>query len=502
MGEKTHAGSHERPSPALARRDLDDLVLKAVAAGRSRASQLVEEPTTRSDSPDDVEEFIYELGRKVPLRVTNRSTPYQLLDSLFVVVSAIPTCWLAWVLLREGFHISPGRLVYLVVFWLVLTYMALPRIHQILSILYVPDYYIGRSRTADGILGDPVNLAFLGEEEDVHLAMRAAGWTMADEITLSSAAKIVFASVFRRSYPSAPVSPLYLFGHPQAFSYQQEVDGDPSQRHHIRFWPVPEGWVLPGGYKVDWLAAATFDRAVGLSLFTLQVTHKIDENIDLERDHVVRSIRRACPIVSVGVIADAQTAYHSRNGGGDRVITDGHMPVLDVNAMNEEGLVYFEDAAWKHERVLRSSREVAARAREVGRFRVRDHHLPPPAMIGASILVGLHLLEFAVAGFLLVTQNHLEQAVNFTIYDSPLAGVGFFLVAAVMAICLVGTLRRRKWMRLVLLLVMTGTAMVRLIETVDTDAVQTSLWLTSATLAVLAILALTSPTVRKWVRAE
>ena len=332
----------------------DEDVLRAVAAGRSQASLEVSEPATPSQDPDEVEQLIYKLGRKVPLQVTNRHTPYQLLDSLFVLASAILTCWLAWVLLREGFHISLVRLVYLVVFWLVLTYLALPRLHQILSLLYVPDYYIGRSRTADGILGDPVNVAFLGEEEDIHIAMNAAGWTLADDITLSSSAKIVIGALFKRSYPAAPVSPLYLFSHPQAFAYQQEVDGDPSQRHHIRFWPVPEGWVLPGGYKVDWLAGATFDKAVGLSLFTFQVTHKIDANIDLERDHVVRSIRRSCPQAKVAVIADAQTAYHSRNGGGDRIVTDGHLPVLDVNAMNEEQLVRYEDGAWHHRHTLAS----------------------------------------------------------------------------------------------------------------------------------------------------
>jgi hypothetical protein len=36
----------------------------------------------------------------------------------------------------------------------------------------------------------------------------------------------------------------------------------------VRFWPVPDGWRLPGGFQVGWLAAATYDRAVGISLFT------------------------------------------------------------------------------------------------------------------------------------------------------------------------------------------------------------------------------------------
>ena len=35
-----------------------------------------------------------------------------------------------------------------------LAYLLLPRIHQILTALYVPDYFIGRTRTSDGLLGD------------------------------------------------------------------------------------------------------------------------------------------------------------------------------------------------------------------------------------------------------------------------------------------------------------------------------------------------------------
>ena len=78
-----------------------------------------------------------------------------------------------------------------------------------------------------------------------------------------------------------------LFGRKQSFAYQKEVEGNPAQRHHVRFWYCPPGWSLPGGGHVDWLAAATYDRAVGLSALTLQVTHKIDADIDIERNYVV-----------------------------------------------------------------------------------------------------------------------------------------------------------------------------------------------------------------------
>ena len=218
----------------------------------------------------------------------------------------------------------------LVVFWVLLTYLLLPRVHRILTRLYVPGYFIGRARTSDGLLGDPVNLGLRGHEAQIHAAMTRAGWTRADDVTLRSGLRILTSTLTRRSYHEAPVSPLHLFDRQQDFAYQQEVAGSPSKRHHVRFWRCPDGWMLPGGYTVDWLAAGTYDKSVGLSLFTLQVTHKIEEDTDIERDYIVETVKKGSPEVDVEVIENFSTGYHSRNGGGDLIITDGDLPIIDV----------------------------------------------------------------------------------------------------------------------------------------------------------------------------
>ena len=125
------------------------------------------------------------------------------------------------------------------------------------------------------------------------------------------------------------MSPLHLFERQQDFAYQQEVAGSPSKRHHVRFWRCPTTGCCPG-VVVDWLAAGTYDRSVGLSLFTLQITHKIEEDTDVERDFIVTTVVDADPAVEVEVIKNFSTGYHSRNGGGDLIETDGHLPILDV----------------------------------------------------------------------------------------------------------------------------------------------------------------------------
>lgn len=254
------------------------------------------------------------------------------LDGALFVAAGLLTVWLAYLTLQEG--IQPGwPALLVVVFWGMVAYLVLPRMHRILTRIYVPDYFIGRTRTADGLLGDPINLALLGEAEQVHAAMRSAGWSLADELTFTTGWRIVASSLRRRTYRSAPVSPLFLFQRRQDFAYQQEVSGSPNQRHHVRFWRCPDGWPLPGGARVDWLAAGTYDRSVGLSLFTLQITHKIAEDVDVERDHIVDGLQRADPAVRVRVIEDFGAGYHARNGGGDRITTDGHLPIVDLTGL-------------------------------------------------------------------------------------------------------------------------------------------------------------------------
>lgn len=259
-----------------------------------------------------------------------------LLDEFFFVFAGLAAIWLAWLLLTETFHLGWWGILLAVLFWGLLAYLVLPRVHRVLTTIYVPDYFIGRTRTSDGLLGDPVNLALMGEEPQLHAAMRRAGWTMADPVTLRSSLRIVTSTITRRSYHEAPVSPLFLFGRMQDFAYQQEVEGNPAKRHHVRFWRTPDDWLLPGGARVEWLAAGTFDRAVGLSLFTLQVTHKIDADTDIERDFIVKSVLDTSPDAVLEVLRDFSTGYHSRNGGGDTIRTDGHLPVLDLRGVHTD----------------------------------------------------------------------------------------------------------------------------------------------------------------------
>jgi hypothetical protein len=316
-------------------------------------------------------------------------------DGLLFGFAGLAAVWLAYLLVRVG--VRPGwPLLLLLPFWLLVTYLTLPRVHRILTWVYVPGYFIGRTRTSDGLLGDPVNLALRGSEAEVHAAMTAAGWTRADDLSLRTGLRTVSSTLRRESYTAAPVSPLHLFDRQQDFAYQQQVAGNPSQRHHVRFWRCPDGWFLPGGSAVDWLAAGTYDRSVGLSLFTLQVTHKIEADTDVERDFIVATITGAVPDVEVEVIRHFSSGFHARNGGGDRIETDGDLPVIEVGPSPHPP-------------------EAAA----TGRTDSRDRR-PAQTAFGAGVALVRSLLFLLAAGAVLVAPETLARL---TRTQSDLAGL-------------------------------------------------------------------------------
>ncbi|MGQ7297460.1 LssY C-terminal domain-containing protein [Quadrisphaera sp. KR29] len=276
------------------------------------------------------------MSRTPGRRRTRTAALLALVDGGFTLLGAAAAGWLALLTVQR---IASGGLRdwwLVAVLWLLLAYLLLPRLHGLLTRVYVPDYFIGRTRTYEGLLGDPVNAAVLGTTEDLHSAMTRGGWQLADELGFRSGLRTVTSTLARRTYATAPVSPLFLFGRSQDLTYQQEVQGSPARRHHVRFWRTPPGWRLPGGARVDWVAAGTYDRRVGLSAFTLQVTHKIDVDTDAERDHLVATVLAGSPEARVRTLRHFSSGYHSRNGGGDAIRTDGHLPVLDLADVVDE----------------------------------------------------------------------------------------------------------------------------------------------------------------------
>ncbi len=374
----------------------------------------------------------------VKTKKEKKASIYLLLDRGLTVYGFLLVFAYAIILLILSFRMELSSIVILIIFWLILTYIAFPRLHSFFTNMYLPDYFLSRTKTGDGILGDPVNLAFLGSEEDIHTAMCKSGWTKADPITLRSSLGIVLSTLKHTTYPEAPVSSLYLFNKKQDFAYQMEVNGSATQRHHVRFWKVPDGWKLPGGKRVDWLAAGTFDKGVGLSAATLQVTHKIDKEIDKERDFIIESLLYTDNDITVDVIEEFTIPYCDENGGGDSIETDGNMPVVNVNGA--------EKRAYKKSTELIQKETVLS----VNKNKVLNKELPPKSLLFVGFFTIFKLIIIALSFTLIL---FIEGFNNPKSLERLILIIALFVGGLINLILYILTLKKYKWSRLLFLII-------------------------------------------------
>jgi len=211
-----------------------------------------------------------------------------------------------------------------IVGWLVVAYLALPTFWRHYERLPAMATMPTRTLTPAGLPGDPLNVALIGSKEEIIRATAAAGWSPADAITLRSSLGIAASVVLHRPDPDAPVSALLLFGRPQDLAFEQDVGGSADQRHHVRFWKTD---VHGDGDAPVWVGAVTFDRGVGLSHETGQITHHIAPDLDAERDGLMRDLEAAGWITRRYFVTGLGPTVDGRNGGGDRFYTDGEMAV-------------------------------------------------------------------------------------------------------------------------------------------------------------------------------
>ncbi len=225
------------------------------------------------------------------------------------VVVAIFSLAVLWLVVTQIFERLDQRMpAFLagVITYIAVAYTLLPRLIQFLIMVLRRGRVPRFTRTADGLLADPVNIILIGSEEMLRRTFIAAGWYEADPLTFKSATKMIWAFVNNKPYPTAPFSLLYLFGRRQDFGFQQPIGNSPRHRHHIRFWAAnldPEKditnfkyWLqthaLDPNQPVMWVGSGAKDIGFGLTRLTYQLSHKVDKNIDEERDHIVASLRQ------------------------------------------------------------------------------------------------------------------------------------------------------------------------------------------------------------------
>jgi len=188
-----------------------------------------------------------------------------------------------------------------------------------------------RPTNAAGIPGDPLNIGLIGANAEVVRALVAAGWQPADPITFRSSIEIVESVLLRQSYSEAPISDLYLFGRPQDLAFEKPVGISARQRHHIRLWRSD---MVGDDGRPLWMGAATFDRDVGFSHRTGQITHHIAPDVDAVRDQLIADLGQTGQLVRLYQVTGVGATVRGRNGEGDWYYTDGEITVGVVAPSN------------------------------------------------------------------------------------------------------------------------------------------------------------------------
>lgn len=177
--------------------------------------------------------------------------------------------------------------------------------------------------SVEGIKSDPLNIGLAATPDELLGAFKAAGWVPADPSSFRTDLKLAASVILRKTYPTAPMSKLFLYGRYQDMAFEKEVGGTPSKRHHVRLWQSN----LIENKRPLWIGSATFDESVGFNRNTGAFTHHIDPDIDRERDELISDLKNAGQIVEIFQVTGIGPTLNARNGSRDYYYTDGEMTI-------------------------------------------------------------------------------------------------------------------------------------------------------------------------------
>lgn len=186
-----------------------------------------------------------------------------------------------------------------------------------------------RTSTIKGENADVVNLAFIGRQDQLESAFAAAGWLSSDAPSTRNGAHLFGALLLSNGYPHGPMSEQLLDGHASDFGWQKGLNCV-VRRDHLRVWSDPLTWQD----RNVWVGASTRDVGVRVSLWNKEITHRVESDIDVERERIVRDLGLAGCIESVHVAARPGMPAHLANATGDHLHTDGAVAVVELKDCN------------------------------------------------------------------------------------------------------------------------------------------------------------------------
>jgi len=176
--------------------------------------------------------------------------------------------------------------------------------------------------------GDMVNFLILGSEDAMKKVFTAAGWVKVDADVKDTLLHGFLESMSKESYLTMPMSQLYLFGRPQDYGWAHaEPISVVRTRNHLRIWKAP--FQVNG--KMLWVGAATHDIGFERDQRNNGVTHKIDPDIDLERDYVEKTLASTGLVSEISHFLPDNPLQEAETATGGSFHSNGQVLILKLD---------------------------------------------------------------------------------------------------------------------------------------------------------------------------
>jgi hypothetical protein len=177
-------------------------------------------------------------------------------------------------------------------------------------------------------LGDPLNIAFVGNVNDLYYSFMRAGWDETETVHSAALWKMMKSTLSGQEYRYSPVSSLYVFNRPQDVALQKartSID----ERNHMRLWLTP---VRYEGLPV-WIGQISRDIGVHFTKKTI-TTHKIDPDVDETRDFLLEDLVYSQNVEKAAYVWGVGSAPYDEPRGnltGDPYFTDGRRILMWIS---------------------------------------------------------------------------------------------------------------------------------------------------------------------------
>jgi LssY C-terminus len=260
----------------------------------------------------------------------------------------VPGIIIAYLSVRDIFPFFDRRLpdaVAILATYALGAYVLVPALIRFWRIVHPPKHLPLYCVTPDGFASDPLNIGIIATRRQLIKVMGQAGWYMADPRTPHSVTRHILSTIYGWSYPTAPVSSLYLFGRKQDIAFEIPVKGGTDSRHHVRFWATTYESRRPLNFRsihwhhrrehvhgdnLLWVGAASMDVGIGYIRHNLQFTHSVHPDTNRERELIVQQLRAKKLVKKVTTVKLGQPYRLINRVVRGYLHTDGQMAVVSL----------------------------------------------------------------------------------------------------------------------------------------------------------------------------